>query len=339
MGNESTKEKAIVYSDFLHENLTRRFPKTNVIERMHAKVLKKLEHNVYFDRDPFKDTPKWLRIYFPFKEDDQNKNTSPSKDSPSQMTFKTTLFSYEDRDGTNNKKSPLKFPGAPRKILSDSKDKFFLSHRKMTSATIATHRSNLSGISRNSFQLTDQVYQNENSRAREHLDLLQLQEFKEEDVQSENFTPQIGNVKKSTVVPRQTKILLNCSLEEQLFKKVPPKILYSILEFLIDDYQSLILVSSLWHFKIKEVFDSEFKAIDLSFSKCYREFLTLKDSYSTTIYDGYSSGPGFRIDRNLIAETKATLTGSISPIFRFMLTNNLIIRKSCNDRILLLACE
>ena len=62
MGNESTREKEIVYSEFLQENLVGRFPTTDVIERMNEKVIKKLEHNVYFGSNPFKATPKLIQI-------------------------------------------------------------------------------------------------------------------------------------------------------------------------------------------------------------------------------------------------------------------------------------
>lgn len=102
---------------------------------------------------------------------------------------------------------------------------------------------------------------------------------------------------------KATKIIVNCEFE-RFFFEFPLEVRFLILSFLIDDYLNLTSVSPLWYCKINETFDEILvNYIDNGFIKVHMEILGLKNAYfSHTILR-----KGFRLDRNIVAETFESL--------------------------------
>lgn len=304
MGNENSKDKGITYTEFLKSNLVGRFAANNVIPLMHDKVQKKLGHDVYFMCDPLKLAPKLVKFVpsDPIRRTNRGKSSPFSKDKESPS--KSSPYAHEDKMDSSKKKRFLNFPPAPKKASFDKTSKFFLSQRKIMESTNNSRISStmtglISGLpTARTFRM-----QIEGASERKLNDV----RFQEEDIQSEEGSPRMKMVEPAEKKP--ITILLNCSIEEKLFVKLPKRALNNIIEFLIDDYQSLVLVSPLWHYQISKLFEDQFILIDKSFVECYKEILALKDSYSTVTCQGSTSDEGFRVDRNLIAETQRIITG------------------------------
>lgn len=98
-------------------------------------------------------------------------------------------------------------------------------------------------------------------------------------VDEENEGPNIGNnLEKSTSSGVKKKLVIDCNLEKKIFC-LPEKVLFHLLTFLLPDYPRLIQVSSVWYFKINEMFDDHMVSVDNSFIKTYMKILAFQRSY------------------------------------------------------------
>jgi hypothetical protein len=97
----------------------------------------------------------------------------------------------------------------------------------------------------------------------------------------------------------RAKINVDCDFQKYFFN-CALELRFLILSFLIDEYLNLISVSPFWYCKINETLDEVLvNHIDNGFIKENMEILGLKNAYfSHTILR-----KGFRLDRNIVAET------------------------------------
>ena len=115
---------------------------------------------------------------------------------------------------------------------------------------------------------------------------------------SKNIPGKPGNIQQ----PR-----INCNLQQSLFT-LPNNVIYLIISFLIDNYNSLVSISPVWYYKINEVMEESLVDVDNDFIKKHMEFLSLKKSYFS-ITPLNLSKLGFRLDRNIVAEVFPNLEG------------------------------
>ena len=115
----------------------------------------------------------------------------------------------------------------------------------------------------------------------------------------------IGGILKPSI---NKKLYINCELEKRLFL-LPDKVQFVIMCFLIDDYLELTKVSSIWYYKVNELFENHLLGLDNSFIKAYMDILAFKRSYFSIAPYTFSNRNGFRMDRNMIAEILPSLAG------------------------------
>ena len=108
-----------------------------------------------------------------------------------------------------------------------------------------------------------------------------------------------SNKNVSMIHGKKTRLKVNCDFQKVFFD-FSVELRFLILSFLIDDYLNLTSVSPLWYCKINETLDEILvNYIDNGFIKENMEILGLKNAYfSHTILR-----KGFRLDRNIVAET------------------------------------
>lgn len=68
------------------------------------------------------------------------------------------------------------------------------------------------------------------------------------------------------------RLVIDCNLEKKIFC-LPESVLFLLLTYLLNDYPKLIQVSSVWYYKINEIFDDHMVTIDNSFIKKYMNIL------------------------------------------------------------------
>lgn len=76
----------------------------------------------------------------------------------------------------------------------------------------------------------------------------------------------------------------------------------NIFSFLVDEYPTLIRISSIWYFKIHDAFDQCLITLDNDFIKAHMGCLAFKSSYFSVTPYNLTKKKGFRMDRNITAE-------------------------------------
>ena len=100
---------------------------------------------------------------------------------------------------------------------------------------------------------------------------------------------------------------INCNLQQKLFA-LPNEVIYLIISFLIDHYNTLTAISPVWYYKINEVMEESLVDVDNDFIKKHMQFLSFKKGYFS-ITPLKLSKLGFRLDRNIVAEVFPCLEG------------------------------
>ena len=91
-------------------------------------------------------------------------------------------------------------------------------------------------------------------------------------VDEENDGPSLGDNLEKGGGSAKKKLVIDCNLEKKIFC-LPENVLFELLTYLLPDYPRLIQVSSVWYFKINELFDDHMVSLDNSFIQTYMKIL------------------------------------------------------------------
>ena len=128
-----------------------------------------------------------------------------------------------------------------------------------------------------------------------------------------NYAPSftINNILSKQIPGGRQKVIqqprINCNLQQKIFL-LPNDVIYLIISFLIDHYNTLISISPVWYYKINEIMEESLIDVDNDFIKTHMQILSFKKSYFS-ITPLKLSKLGFRLDRNIIAEIFPCLEG------------------------------
>jgi hypothetical protein len=111
---------------------------------------------------------------------------------------------------------------------------------------------------------------------------------------------------KERLVPSNVKG--NASVFEHRLFSLPSNVQFRILSFVLDDWDQLRMVSSLWYVQTMKIMEQKFKDIDRGFVRQYHRFFHFADSYTTTSHFNKDKN-GFRMDHNITAKILPALEG------------------------------